>query len=119
MKLFILLLLNIIFNSSASFFIKMGTSRMKFENGTGLFALVGHMFTNPFIWTGGICFVIGFLLYSVILQKAELSMVYPIVTSGSLIAITLLSLFVLHEPITLMDFLGFGFILLGIGLIIK
>lgn len=115
MKIIIMLIINILLNSSASFLLRIGSSKINQKDDGGI---IFSMLKSPLIWCGGFCFAMGFFVYTLILQKTSLTNAYPIVTSGTLILITLLSYFVLKESINLIDFVGIGLILLGMGLIV-
>ena len=119
LKNIFLLILNILLNSFASFLLKTGMSKSIVSEASGIFSIMKKMITTPLVIGGGVCFASGFLVYSVILRELNLSLVYPIVTSGSLIAITLISFFILKEPINYWDIIGFALIILGIGFVVK
>lgn len=112
MKLPLMLITNIFFNSLASFLLKLGMG--KIGKSSSITDLLLKMITSPKIIIGGCCFAAGFFVYCLLLQNYPLKLVYPIVTSGSLISITMLSLFVLHEPITLSSVAGIVLIAAGI-----
>lgn len=117
MKIGLMLTINILFNAVASFLLKIGMSkisRMTYDN-----MLIISMLKSPYIWLGAIFFGIGFLVYTIILQKIPLSMAYPIVTSGSLILITILSGTILKEVISKYNIFGLALILVGMQLAVK
>ncbi len=111
-----LFILNILFNSMASFLIKIGMSRIVQSSAK---ELIFAMIMSPYIVLGGVCFAVGFLVYTLILQKSNLAMAYPIVTSGSMICIVFLSVFILKQPLKFQQVMGIFLILTGINFIVR
>lgn len=74
------------------------------------------MFLNPFVFAGLSCFVLGAILWLVILPRMELSYVYPMVAFGYVIAV-FISAFIFKENVTWLRWLGVATISLGVILI--
>ena len=81
-----MLITNIFFNSLASFLLKLGMG--KIGKSSSITDLLLKMITSPKIIIGGCCFAAGFFVYCLLLQNYPLKLVYPIVTSGSLISVS-------------------------------
>ena len=117
MKIVLLLLLNVISNSSASLFIKMAVNRVyRYPQQSPMDKLL-HAVLSPFFISGAALFVISLAAYSFVLQRLSLNTAYPLTVSLSLLLVTLLSKLVLHESINLRHGLGVGVIVLGIWLV--
>jgi len=80
-----------------------------------VFTPVG-IITNYYLWIGGIIYGTSALLFIVALRGGDLSVLYPVVAL-SFIWVTLLSGFILHEPIPSLKIGGIVFIIGGIWLI--
>lgn len=68
---------------------------------------------SPFLWIGFLSVATLFVLWSTILSKIDLSVAVP-VASFSYVFVPLVSIFILHEKISLLRWAGIGFILLGV-----
>ncbi len=66
---------------------------------------------------GIVMYVLSFLSWMVILNKFQLSVMYPILVGLSYIGVLLASYFVLHEPLVTRQVIGIVVILCGIVLI--
>lgn len=119
MQLTLLFITNIFFNALASFLLKLGMDKIAQKGDLSMLKLLPKMITSPYTISGGACFVVGFLVYNFILQKINLNIAYPIVTSSTMILIVLLSRFVLVEPIKLFQIFGILLILVGIMLVVR
>jgi multidrug transporter EmrE-like cation transporter len=58
-------------------------------------------------------YVVGFVCYSVALQKLNMSVAYPIMTSIALVMVALLGIVVLNESLTVTKAVGLALIALG------
>lgn len=63
------------------------------------------------------CYIISFLLFTIILQKKELSVIYPISAGVVNIASVLMGVFILKEKISTTSLIGVMFTILGIVLL--
>lgn len=66
---------------------------------------------------GIICYAISFLLYVVILQKRDLSYIYPLSAGIVNVVSVVAGVFVLKEKITFTGFLGIAAIIIGVVLL--
>ncbi len=66
-------------------------------------------------YLGGACFtyVLGFVCYSVALQKLEMSLAYPVMTGFAMAMVALIGYAALNEPMTLAKVSGM--VLIGAG----
>ncbi|MEZ9767723.1 EamA family transporter [Vibrio breoganii] len=74
---------------------------------------------SAFNWNvvyGGIMYIIGLILWLIVLSSEPLNIVYPF-TLLSIIFVMLFSFVFFSEPISLMQFIGISFILFGLYLI--
>lgn len=110
-----ILLAAIILNAAANFFIKLGMDRM----GTLTFevSLLAKVITNPFMIAGVTSFGLSLAVYSVTLQKFELSVAYPLMTTSGFLLISICSAIWLKESFTLMKVLGMIVVLIGVFMI--
>ncbi len=105
---FVALGIAILTNALANLFIKL--SAQAGGNAATLLA----SFRHGQFWIGVALFGVTLAAYNVALQRFALSVAYPIFAVGALAVIVLLSLFVLHERLTLNQYLGFFFTLLAV-----
>lgn len=68
---------------------------------------------------GALLYVIGFLLWLIILARHDLTVVYPIAIGLTIIATTLGSVTFLSEAISPLRIAGMIFILLGVALVVR
>lgn len=66
-------------------------------------------------WLGSACFsyVLGFVCYSVALQKMQISLAYPVMTAITLTLVTVIGYVALHEPLTASKLAGIALIACG------
>ena len=70
-------------------------------------------FSSPFLWFGLLSVLVTFVIWTSILSKIDLSVAVP-VASFSYIFVPLVSIFFLHENISLLRWCGIASILLGV-----
>ncbi len=80
----------------------------------GLWNLILAVFKNFYILGGLFLMGIGFFIWLFILSKINLSIIYPISTSLTLIAVIIGSLLFFKENLSLFHVIGTAFIILGI-----
>ncbi len=71
------------------------------------------VFVSPFLWAGLLTVACVFILWSLVLSKIDLSVAVPI-ASFSYILVPLVSVFFLHEQISVLRWLGVFFVLGGV-----
>ncbi|MGC8833515.1 MAG: EamA family transporter [Armatimonadota bacterium] len=77
--------------------------------------VVKAMITQPYVTVGMLCYVFSSLMYLRVIQKWDLSLVYPMV-AFSYVLVTILSWALLHEKIPLVRVAGLVLICLGVCL---
>jgi drug/metabolite transporter (DMT)-like permease len=75
-----------------------------------------QLFSNPFLWAGLCCYALSIGLWLAVLSKVQVSLAYPMLSIGYIIAAVLGSVF-LHESLSSYRILGIGVICLGVILI--
>jgi drug/metabolite transporter (DMT)-like permease len=103
-----LMLVCTIFTAMGQFFLKKGAANLT----------IPELFFNYSLIFGFFLYGIGALLMIFALKFGELNTLYPIV-SLTFIWVTLLSIFVLKEPVSGYQYLGIGTILAGVFIIAK
>ena len=63
---------------------------------------------------GLVLYVVSFLMWIVIVQQFDLSYIQPVTTGLSYVLIIAASIFVLKETVAPMQWVGLGFILVGV-----
>jgi multidrug transporter EmrE-like cation transporter len=101
-------------NAAANILIKTAVANKKLENIVGL--IKDKSFLLP-ILAGIACFVCALVAFSYVLSRTNLSVAYPILTSGCFLTIGLTSWLFLGESITAVQILGFALIVAGIWLV--
>lgn len=79
-------------------------------------AFTGTVLSSPYLWLGLITVFVLFAIWSGVLSRIDLSVAVPI-ASFSYITIPLVSIIFLHETVSVLRWLGIGFILLGVVLV--
>jgi len=80
----LLILVDVIFNVSGQMLLKYGMSRIGNFNLSipSLFPVFLKAATSRFIIMGLCCYVIGFMIWLIVLAKAEVSYAYPLISLG-------------------------------------
>lgn len=78
-----------------------------------MFVFLRGVFSSPYLWLGLISVALTFTIWSAILSKIDLSVAVPI-ASFSYILVPLVSIFFLHEKVSLLRWSGIIFILAGV-----
>ncbi|MCX5749157.1 MAG: EamA family transporter [Candidatus Saganbacteria bacterium] len=81
--------------------------------------LFADLIKNPFILFGGFSFAAGFLLWIMILSKANLGTAYPVMMGTEFSLIVLFSYFLLKEPMNIGKIIGIMVIFIGIIIVSK
>lgn len=112
----LIVLLAIITNASAGVFMKLLTTKTPMVFSTnGIIAIL----QNPFAWLAVTCYGLALVLFTLALSKLELSIAYTSIVSGAIILVTILSVLIFHEPITILKLAGIALILSGVFLIYR
>ena len=108
---YIFLAINIIFLATGQVLWKLGMSKI---NGFNIINII----LEPYIISGIILYGVATFLWLYILSKEELSLVYPL-QSITYVLGTVLALFIFHENISLVRWIGIATIVLGASLVVK
>lgn len=72
---------------------------------------------NPYIFAGLALHGVSFFLYVFILSRLRLNVVYPVSTGATIVLISVLSVYLLSEPLNVVQAIGIVTIIVGIGLV--
>ena len=111
----LIIICGILFNTAASVLIKIAmasTERLSFDIPTLL-----TLMANITLWLGVICYGGAFILYAVALAKFPLNVAHPILTSGAIACVAMVSVWLFNEPLPLSALLGIILIIIGVALI--
>ncbi|MCK3658820.1 multidrug transporter [Pasteurellaceae bacterium Pebbles2] len=107
----LILLLGIATNAFASVLIKVAvTPPRKFPSLTEPLQAL----TNIPFWLGLFCYGLAFLLYTAALAKFPMNVAHPILTTGAIALVALLSVIIFKEPMYWTTICGIGLIMLGV-----
>lgn len=81
-----------------------------------VYLLIMHILSNYFLLVGVFLYAISFLMWLFILSKVKLSVAYPI-TSMNFVLVLLFAYFIFDEKLTLFQYGGVAFIILGVFLL--
>ena len=116
----ILLFLGVLCNIIAQLFLKKGMKQIGLiEINQSIFEKIKFMFLNLNYLCGIFFYGIGFLVYSIVLSKIELSKAYPVASVAAIILISIISIIFLKEEFTIYKISGTLFCIAGIFLILK
>lgn len=115
LKVFLLIVLNDMVDAAAQLLLKKGASQTGFSDITpdNFFSFINNGIHSWALWLGILVYALNFLVWIVVLTKAELSVAMP-VGSTTYLVIPLLSIFYFHEHVSLLRWCGILFIILGI-----
>ena len=110
----LIVLLGIAANASASLLIKFA---MLPPRSFPSLAKPAEALVNWPFWLGLVLYGVAFLLYALALTKLPLNVAHPILTSGAIAAVALLSVLLLHEPFHWNTAAGVALVIFGVVLI--
>ncbi len=116
---YIFLVTALVLNASANILIKIGAERAEAAN-LGSMPLIEQGLTLASNWqliVGLILFASNVVFYALALKDINLSIAYPIMTSGGFLIISLFSVFFLREHLTPIQIGGIAMIALGIAML--
>lgn len=117
---YFLLALDIIFASGANLLLKKGVMLLNITHSfeKPFYLIFFDLITNSFLMSGLFFYGISFMLWVVILSKLNLHSAYPISVSLTITLITIGSVFIYKEPVSVLQIIGIVVIIFGIGLIL-
>lgn len=107
----LILILGIVSNASASVFVKM--SMMSPREFPSLARPMVALTNWPF-WLGLALYGIAFLLYAAALARLPLNVAHPILTSGAIASVALMSMLIFRESFHWTTVVGIIFVLVGV-----
>ena len=105
----LVLILALLLNAAANILMKLGS-----RNAEGLTVI--QKFTSLQMLSGLLCFGLALVAYTKALEKFNLSVAYPVMTSTGFILIVIFSWIYLKENISLIQWIGLVFLIIGIWL---
>ena len=124
LKIILLLLGNVVFNSAGNILMKVGMGRTEVladdgEPLTGLQGIIHGFVLNPALIFGAFSYVASLAFYMFLLRKLDLSIAYPISVSCAIIIVTLVSGFALNEQISITQIIGMVIIMFGLFILTR
>ena len=89
----------------------------KTDPSVGSFQLIAQVLSSPKFWAGATLYVISTVLYFLLLSKAKFFMVQITMTGVAILMAVLISYFLFHESMSLANFAGILFVIVGIILV--
>lgn len=113
-----LVAVNIFFNVAGQLLLKHGMSRLgNFQLSlSALIPVFSRAFLSPYILLGLGCYVTGFLIWLIVLAKAEVSYAYPLISVGYVLT-AVMGWWLLGENVTWLRLTGILITCLGVFLI--
>jgi len=115
--LYLFIALSILSNVIANVSLKIGAGRLSGLSWQLPIQSFFKIITDIPLVAGGAFYVFSFACYIYILNQANLSLVYPILTSVAMILVTLVSVFYLNETLKIVQAAGILFIIVGVCLV--
>ncbi len=114
--LIIIFIVGILIGSLGGIVMKMGAAQMGHVQVSTLPQMVGYVFkllSNPLSFTGLAMYFLAGVIWSYLLIKLDISFVQPILALTYVIT-PILAIFLLHEHVTLMRWLGIVIVICGV-----
>ncbi len=111
------LILAVIFNAFANILMKYGVKERAIATDAGVMGLALSYLTNLKLMAGILFFGIALIFYTKTLEKMDLSLAYPAMTSTGILIVTLWSLFFFGERLSMVQGAGIVLIIGGLWLI--
>lgn len=108
----LVVIIGIACNASASVFVKVAMrANPRFDEPLSLV-------TNGPLLASVVLYVMAFILYAMALARLPLNVVYPILTSGAIAVVAVLSKLLFGEPLPWTTIAGIGLVIVGVYLIV-
>ena len=115
----VLLFLGVVFNILAQLMLKHGMKEFGLLRGGGMSLLkAASLIVNPFVIGALVSYGTGFMLYSVVISRMELSRAYPVSSVAAILLLSIISIVFFHETLSGLKVAGISFCLLGILLVL-
>ncbi len=113
-KLIFLMTIQCIFLVSAQVFLKLGLTKFQFE-GINI-NLIKSLIKNPLIWICFLCMGLSGIVWFYVIKNYRISLAYPLV-SISYIFMLIAAIYVFHETVPFIRWIGVIIIIVGIILV--
>ena len=114
---YLFLIIALLFNATANILMKLASRRVPSMEGLSLVQKVLALATNYHLVLGLVLFASNILFYVLALKRINLSIAYPIMSSGGFLLISVFSVYYLRETLTTMQIGGIVLIAAGIELL--
>ncbi|WP_437717013.1 EamA family transporter [Sorangium sp. So ce448] len=114
---YLFLIIALVFNATANILMKLASRRVPSMEGLSLVEKGLALVTNYHLVLGLVLFASNILFYVLALKRINLSIAYPIMSSGGFLLISVFSVYVLHETLTALQIGGIVLIAAGIALL--
>jgi multidrug transporter EmrE-like cation transporter len=108
---------SVLLNCTGNLLIKIGMKQVGELSLDHIGGLIKSLIFNPMLAGGMVSYIVSLGFYMVLLKRVNLSIAYPLYVGCQLIILTILSVLVLKESVTITHIIGSAVILLGIALI--
>ncbi|WP_018758689.1 EamA family transporter [Paenibacillus terrigena] len=108
-----LIFVYLVFAVSGLIFMKLGAEGTSIQFGSKILDIQ----LNVYMILGLITYMLGFLMWAILLKKYDLSYIVPITTSLSYIAVIIGGVFIFKEKISPLNGIAIGIILIGVILL--
>ncbi len=115
---FLLVIFAVCLTVTGETFLKTGMNRVGPVHFDQLLATIGRVASTWQVWAGFLFAFCGALLWLTALSRAPLSWAYPILSLGYILVL-ILSKVVLHEPVSLIRWIGTAVVVCGVWLVFQ
>ncbi|MGK4006300.1 EamA family transporter [Sorangium sp. So ce1036] len=114
---YLFLIIALLFNATANILMKLASRRVPSMEGLSLVQKGVALATNVHLVLGLVLFASNILFYVLALKRINLSVAYPIMSSGGFLIISVFSVYYLRETLTALQIGGIVFIAAGIAMV--
>ncbi|WP_437768953.1 EamA family transporter [Sorangium sp. So ce281] len=114
---YLFLIIALVFNATANILMKLASRRVPSMEGLSLVEKCLALVTNYHLVLGLVLFASNILFYVLALKRINLSIAYPIMSSGGFLLISVFSVYFLRETLTALQIGGIVLIAAGIALL--
>ncbi len=115
----------LVLNAAANLMIRFGMRAIGLEVGeagllaNGPWGVVTLLLRHWVVLAGITCFALNVVFYAYALQKLQISMAYPVMVTGGFVIIVIVAGLMLHERLSMLQWVGVAAILVGVALVAK
>ena len=114
---YLFLIIALVFNATANILMKLASRRVEPMEGLSLVQKGLALATNYYLVLGLVLFASNILFYVLALRRLNLSIAYPIMSSGGFLIISVFSVYYLRETLTTLQIGGIVMIAAGIAMV--